>query len=524
MCTASTESGHVVGSLPWSQALVRRLTLSAVALLLFLPILSTSDVRAATRCVNPGGTGGCFALIQDAVTASSSGDTITVAAGTYAGLVTVNTVLTITGAGASTTTINGGLHNMGILTLSGLTVTTNNSGISGIVNDASASLALYGVTVTGNTAAAFFAAFGGGINNAGTLTMLVCTIQGNVSHNTGEDIDSSKGGGIFNSGTVTMTSVTVSGNGTAFGGAGIANAATGQMTIIGSIISGNGAANGFGSFGIGIDNAGTLTLTNSTISGNILDFMGAGGGINNTGILTVTGSTISGNRLDNAMFDNLGFGGGGILNRTGGVLTVTNSTISDNFVAGGFNHNGFGGGIDNRGTATLTNVTLAGNNNNGLSADGIAASAGSITLRDTLLANPGANCFGTLTSNDYNLSSDTSCITFIQPHDQMNANPKLGSLAYNGGPTQTQALLPGSPAIDTGGVTCPAGVTVDQRGFTRPSGAGCDIGAYEYTVPTVTPPQRPGPILPPPPSPSAVPVPRPGATTGGPPAPVPTGR
>jgi hypothetical protein len=54
----------------------------------------------------------------------------------------------------------------------------------------------------------------------------------------------------------------------------------------------------------------------------------------------------------------------------------------------------------------------------------------------------------------------------------------LGPLADNGGPTQTHALLPGSPAIDAGDNTaCPA---TDQRGVTRPLGAACDIGAYEF--------------------------------------------
>ena len=52
------------------------------------------------------------------------------------------------------------------------------------------------------------------------------------------------------------------------------------------------------------------------------------------------------------------------------------------------------------------------------------------------------------------------------------------SLADNGGPTKTHALVPGSPAFDL----IPPGsctVTADQRGEPRPQGAGCDAGAYE---------------------------------------------
>ncbi|MGZ5331674.1 MAG: choice-of-anchor Q domain-containing protein, partial [Solirubrobacterales bacterium] len=54
-------------------------------------------------------------------------------------------------------------------------------------------------------------------------------------------------------------------------------------------------------------------------------------------------------------------------------------------------------------------------------------------------------------------------------------DPKLGPLASNGGPTQTHALLKGSPAINTG-QGCPG---FDQRGGPRKA---CDIGAYERIV------------------------------------------
>jgi hypothetical protein len=58
------------------------------------------------------------------------------------------------------------------------------------------------------------------------------------------------------------------------------------------------------------------------------------------------------------------------------------------------------------------------------------------------------------------------------------ADPKLGPLADNGGPTVTMALLPGSPAIDAGNTSlAPA---TDQRGFSRPAGRAADIGAFEY--------------------------------------------
>ncbi|MFJ8942632.1 choice-of-anchor Q domain-containing protein [Streptomyces sp. NPDC102395] len=66
--------------------------------------------------------------------------------------------------------------------------------------------------------------------------------------------------------------------------------------------------------------------------------------------------------------------------------------------------------------------------------------------------------------------------------------PLIGPLADNGGPTDTVALLPGSPAPDaTDG--CPA---TDRRGVARPKGATCDIGAYGRTPYPPTPTPAPG--------------------------------
>jgi hypothetical protein len=77
------------------------------------------------------------------------------------------------------------------------------------------------------------------------------------------------------------------------------------------------------------------------------------------------------------------------------------------------------------------------------------------------------------------ISSDNSC-GFTQPSSRNNTDPRLGPLADNGGPTLTVSLLDGSPATDTANpVACPP---TDQRGFPRPYGIGCDIGAFETTL------------------------------------------
>jgi hypothetical protein len=87
------------------------------------------------------------------------------------------------------------------------------------------------------------------------------------------------------------------------------------------------------------------------------------------------------------------------------------------------------------------------------------------------------NCNKVLDSLGHNLTDDDSC-GLTAPSDLVVADAMLGPLADNGGPTETHALLAGSPAIDAGSPDCPPPAT-DQRGVLRPQGAACDIGAFE---------------------------------------------
>ncbi|MBV8864049.1 MAG: hypothetical protein JO210_01465 [Acidobacteriaceae bacterium] len=256
-------------------------------------------------------------------------------------------------------------------------------------------------------------------------------------------------------------------------------------------ISGVTIENGSGSLGGGIYNAGMLTLSSSTLSSN--SGLDAGGGIyNDTGTLKVTDSTFSGNSSAGICSG----GAGGAITNDGGTVTVTNSTLSGNYAACN------GGAIANfagysTGAVTLTNDTIVGNSAPSGQGGGIDNSS-LLTIKSTLLAGNGSggNCgnySGTVTSAAYNLSDDGSCDGVLTQTTDINNTPAQldpKGLQNNGGPTQTIALLSGSPAVDhipAPNCTDPSGnrIITDQRGISRPQGPACDVGAYELiqTVP-----------------------------------------
>ena len=201
-----------------------------------------------------------------------------------------------------------------------------------------------------------------------------------------------------------------------------------------------GTANGGAIF-----NAEDLTLTNSTLSGNTAT---GGGGICNSGMLAMTDCTVSGNSATentpaaasptrDGDADQLHRGGQHGHSLGGGINNLPGDTDADQLHP--FGQLGRpGGGIDSSGTATLNNTIVAN-----------SPSGGDLANSSTL-------------SGSNNLIDDGSGGLA----DTIVADPLLGPLADNGGPTQTMALLPGSPAIDAGAAG--PGWTTDQRG----TGAG----------------------------------------------------
>jgi predicted outer membrane repeat protein len=190
------------------------------------------------------------------------------------------------------------------------------------------------------------------------------------------------------------------------------------------------------------------------VSGNTANL--SGGGIRADGTVTITNSTVSGNTANQF--------GGGIWANAGG--TIRNGTIA-------FNSASNGGGIyRNNGTINIGNTIVA-QNTAGTSPD-IGSNVAGVGY-----ANAGWNLIGNNTGFAATFTNGVSGTI-------VGVNPMLAPLAFNGGSTQTHALLPGSPAINGGNnALIPPGVTEDQRGvgFPRILFTIVDIGAFESLTP-----------------------------------------
>jgi hypothetical protein len=446
--------------------------------------------------------------------------------------------MTLSGPGSSSLTIQRSnspfigffVDSIATVTISGLTVDGGDPsnvppGNSGIVNSGNGRLNLLNCRVT---------RFGRGIINSSqrSLTISNCVVNGN-------------GGGISNfQGTINLVNSVVSGNSSngAFG-PGIDN--SGTLNVTNSTISSNtghiAIMNGVGA---------TAAFTNTTISNNV------DGGLANNGTLSMIGGSVVGNSNGGAVLagpsimngvtvsnnsSNGGafIGGGGIfisgIGRPEDHATIINCLITNNSTTAN------GGGIRNGGgKATIINTTISGNTSNGTGGGinmvdgGLGNFVGiNLTITGNRAANGGGGVFresgpmkfkNSLIARNFHFSGANSDIgTTIDASSSFNligvggsggltngvnnnlvgvADPRLGPLANNGGPTQTHALLTDSPALDAGDncvtETTHCGepnlpqLTTDQRGagFNRivdgpdaNTTATVDIGAYETQLP-----------------------------------------
>ncbi|HKV39505.1 MAG TPA: choice-of-anchor Q domain-containing protein [Blastocatellia bacterium] len=392
-------------------------------------------VKAQTCTTNPVVTTNAdsgMGSLRDAISNACDGSTITFANSVTSPIVLqseldVDKNLTIQGPGAGTLTISGNkavrVFHLGSVT----------PGVTISISD----LTIADGLATGNLAG------GGGIRNEATpntVTVTGCVFTGNTT--SGETL--AEGGAIINIGNLmNVANCTFTGN--------TAEAAEAQAGV-----SAHGGA---------IATEVAMNLTACTISGNSAQDVGQGGGIYNIGGLTMANCTIVGNTS--------AVQGGGVFNQN--TMTLINDTIAGNTaqVAGGLFQAGSFCAIQN------TIVAL----NSGTSSNP------DVATRDFSFTSLGFNLIGKgdggagLTNGVTN-DQVGSVASPLDPglQEDMMGNPLLQN---NGGPTETVALVQGSPAIDTGSdsvLMAPDSLATDQRGpgFPRKLCIHVDIGAYEF--------------------------------------------
>jgi hypothetical protein len=361
---------------------------------------------------------------------------------------------------------------------------------------AGANVRISGLTATGGKAPLEIGTTnyypGGGIYNAGTLSLENCSILRNMV--TGGWFGD--GGGVYNRGTLWLSNCVVSENvvDSYFStGGGIYNEIGATLFVQGTAISSNRCLGGFSGWtkGAGIANRGNAAVIDSTVLANTANgretFGGRGGGIFNeyTGELIVRNSLIR----NNSVLEDIGSFGGGIANN-GGKATIINSTVTENTVTCP-NHptgSGDGGGIfnDNGGTIVVSHSTISHNRAKDMGGGIRNNSNGSLRMDNTIVANNhagylGSDLRGSLTNSGYNLVGTTVGGSGYASSDILDVDPILGPLQDNGGLTWTMALLPGSPAIDAGDPSPLDAPLWDQRGpgFPRLVNGHLDIGAFE---------------------------------------------
>jgi hypothetical protein len=418
------------------------------------------------------------------------------------------------------------------VTLTDMIVTGNEAVGSNIITGAGGGIAMENIveaawtlTINNSTISNNRAGFGGGgiySNGSGNIVINSgSVISGNKSLNQGGGIllDANVGPRVGDSANLTMQGAVVSDNRALpgfLGGAagGIGNAGNGVVTITDSTVQNNvadGSGGGFAGF-LGPLNISSSAFLNNTAASSggavwtcgpatsiaFTEIDGNSSGSTGGGIF-VCGTTLT--VQNTTLANNTASRGGGIELTTTGTGTsassITNSTIfnNSNFDANGVPNNG--GGLDApdafTGSLKLTGVIISSNlANNGGGVFWAGGAGSSINLVDTIVAQNTArtgsdanNPAGTFTDGGGNLigisgagsgntgftAATTQTGTTATPLD-----PILGPLQNNGGPTQTLALLAGSPAIDKGITTA---LTTDQRGVPRPQGLKFDIGAFE---------------------------------------------
>ncbi|MGK7295305.1 MAG: choice-of-anchor Q domain-containing protein [Candidatus Wenzhouxiangella sp. M2_3B_020] len=418
------------------------------------------------------------------------------------------------------------------ITIEGNEVTIDAGGNSRVVYSYGTDLVINDLTITGGAVSGSqitrgVPAAGGGIYSKynGSLTLNNSTVTGNQAEGRGGGISHSGGGAL------SINDSTISDNTAGSGGGLSADVGYQDIRIRNSVISGNSAiglpggterAIEEGPFGRGLAGYsaaggvylvgyyGNVSIEDSTITANTAGSFGgvAAAALGPDVTLTIAGTTISNNDAT------AGYAGGGYLASTN-TSELVNSTISGNSATqevGGLiiatgsgsyaargdaptptygqtridfstvtaNTSGsdFGGlFLSSNGSQTVNASVISGNS--ATNDPDIAVGGGAGALRGA----PGGTGTADVTFSLIGVDPTTGTLNKDATSTSLTgANPQLGSLADNGGPTRTHLPAPGSPLLDAippGSGGCGTSVTADQRGEPRPAGTGCDIGAVE---------------------------------------------
>lgn len=420
-------------------------------------------VRVVTTCADDGP-----GSLRDAMVNAGEADTIDLTQ-LQCGHITLDTGsiathvdnLTVRGAGADRTVVDGGgkdrvfIHfGLGTLTLQDLTV-------SGGYHHATGNKVAFGGCVAANSYLSIersvvrdCKAVGVGAYGGATLSYALIlrnsTITGNRASGRRDDATTAGFGGGVYAYVVDLEDSTITGNRADYQ----ADPRFNSYGIGGGVMSVHGGS-----------------VRNSTIDSNFSQ--GRGGGIAVFDDLSITSSTISGNLAQAEV-------GGGAFLRWPSRLQLDNTTIA-------FNHGGSDAGgiwLNAPGSSFHSSLVFAN------SIDKTPPLAAGHDVGNQM--NPYSTGLAQTIDGDHNLVGGLGA-TLSLPADTLHADPLLAPLASNGGPTRTHALRAGSPAIDAG--ANPNGLDFDQRGQARVYGKAADIGAYEVQAMPRAPEAKPVPTL-----------------------------
>jgi len=374
--------------------------------------------------------------------------------------------------------------------------------------------------LAGATPAGGLMGYGGGLyNDFGLVVVRDSVVDDNSAY---------IGGGLYNvGGDLGLLRTRVSDNTAGFAGGGLFSE-DGPLAVIDSLFFDNNANKGSGG-GLYFYN-GALVVRNTEFDRNGAT-LGGGGLVVADALALIEDAAVHHNAAGSppfaggaALAPQGGAGEGGGLLLIQSIVVLRQSAIYSNTADAG-------GGLANSGTLTMTNVTLSGNsatgNGGGLylslppAANSVAGLgpviraylhhvtvAGNLADSDSLIGGQGGGIFvsvnltatfssslvalnvdtggeapacggaGGYVSAGYNLwDVTTNCDITAATGDQFNVASGLLPLQNNGGGTPTHGLAFGSLALDTADpANC---LPQDQRGVPRPSGPGCDIGAFE---------------------------------------------